>query len=199
MDAVVASFWVEAAERLAARVTHELKNPLNAAVINLEVVRTRAARQGTDPGALVPYAEAAAGALERAVLLTEALLALARPVPAPVDLSAMVPPLAELYRALVAPDGGTVDIALPAVGGALVDADGDAVRLGLVTALDSAVATPGEVRGGLERSGNGWTVRLETRGEPGPIAPPVRDALSPLGIEITAERRAVRVNVTGRG
>ena len=80
------SLWLGALGRLAGRAAHELKNPLNGLALNLEVVRSRSVRAGSEAAALAPYATAAARELERAIPLVEALLALARPLSNPVDL-----------------------------------------------------------------------------------------------------------------
>jgi hypothetical protein len=73
----LAGRWLLALEALAGRAAHAVNNALNGASVNLEVVRIRA-RPGADAGAGAPFAEAAAGELERANALVAALLALAR-------------------------------------------------------------------------------------------------------------------------
>jgi hypothetical protein len=103
-----ARLWLRALEALAERVAHELRNPLNGAVLNAEVLRGRAGRPGVTGAALAPFAEAAASELARAAALSEALLALARPLRTPVDLSAVLPPLLVLADAVARAQGGTV-------------------------------------------------------------------------------------------
>src|SRR5688500_20153871 len=71
--------WLGALQNLAGRVAHEIRNPLNAVAVNLEVVRSRCERGAVEPPAVLPFATAAAGELERVSRLIDALLALARP------------------------------------------------------------------------------------------------------------------------
>ncbi|MDF1503319.1 hypothetical protein PYV61_10225 [Roseisolibacter sp. H3M3-2] len=66
-----------ALEALAARAAHAVNNALNGATVNVEVVRIRA-RAAADRAGAAPFAEAAAGELERANALAAALLVLAR-------------------------------------------------------------------------------------------------------------------------
>jgi hypothetical protein len=73
----LAGRWLLALEALAGRAAHAVNNALNGATVNLEVVRIRA-RPGGDAGAGAPFAESAAGELERASALVAALLALGR-------------------------------------------------------------------------------------------------------------------------
>jgi hypothetical protein len=67
-----ALLWLRAFQRLAERAAHEIKNPLNGAVLNAEVVRGRAARPGVEASALAPYADAASAELARVAALVEA-------------------------------------------------------------------------------------------------------------------------------
>ncbi|MGZ8411531.1 MAG: hypothetical protein ACXW61_11035 [Gemmatirosa sp.] len=83
-----------------ARSAHEINNALNGALMNVEVVRIRA-RPGADASAAAPFAEAAAGELERAAALVGALVALNRgprpgAAPAPVDVAEVLRQIAAL-------------------------------------------------------------------------------------------------------
>lgn len=51
------------------RLAHDLRNALNGVAVNLEVARTRAARAGTDPAALLPFLDTAAQQLDAATRL----------------------------------------------------------------------------------------------------------------------------------
>lgn len=143
-------------QRLIGRVGHDIRNPLNGAALNLEVVRTRAGRAGTDSLALAPYAEAAASELSAAVELVEALLELARPGRAPIDLESVLRPLVRLHAVLVrdgrGEGGGETDGARPlgritlegeSVAPSRVKVDADAARLLLSETLDAATTGEG--------------------------------------------------------
>lgn len=77
-----------------------MRNPLNGLAISLEVVRSRAARGGVDVSSVSQFAVSAASELERAAELVQALLELARPVAAPVDLWSALRPMVVLHHAL---------------------------------------------------------------------------------------------------
>ena len=145
--------------RLAGRSAHELKNPLNGLALNLEVVRSRIARAGTEPSTLAPYAAAAASELERTIPLVDALLTLARPLPHPIDLRTAVQPLVVLYGAIAVAAGGSLRIDYDAEQ-MFVKADGDAVRALLAEALDVSVGANLEVTGKLGVSDGSLSLRL---------------------------------------
>jgi signal transduction histidine kinase len=153
------SLWLGALGRLAGRAAHELKNPLNGLALNLEVVRSRSARAGTQGAALAPYAAAAASELERAIPLVEALLVLARPLSSPVDLRVAMQPLVVLYGAIATAGGGSLDVVYEAEH-MFVNADGDTVRALVAEALDVTVGANLEVAGKIGESEGSISVRL---------------------------------------
>ncbi len=105
------SLWLGALGRLAGRAAHELKNPLNGLALNLEVVRSRSARAGIEAAALAPVRAALPRVSSSGCIpLVDALLALARPLPNPVDLRAAMPPLLVLYRAIAVAGGGSLEL-----------------------------------------------------------------------------------------
>lgn len=153
------SLWLGALGRLAGRAAHELKNPLNGLALNLEVVRSRSARAGTAASALAPYASAAAGELERAMPLVEALLALARPVANPVDLRSVMRPLLVLYGAIATTGGGSLDVVYETEH-MFVAADGDTVRALVAEALDVTIGANLDVAGRVGESDGAISLRL---------------------------------------
>ena len=153
------ALWLGALGRLAGRAAHELKNPLNGLALNLEVVRSRSVRAGTDAAALSPYASAAAQELERAIPLVEALLALARPLPNPIDLRLAMQPLLVLYGAIAKAGGGSLDVVYEAEQ-MFVGADGDTVRALLAESMDVTVGSNLEVAGRVGVSDGAISLRL---------------------------------------
>ncbi|MEO6211026.1 MAG: hypothetical protein ABIQ10_12965 [Gemmatimonadaceae bacterium] len=116
-------------------------------------------RPGTDGSAIAPYAAAASTELERTIPLVEALLALARPLPTPIDLRIALQPLAVLYGAIAAAAGGSLALDYGA-GQLFVKADGDAVRALLAEALDVTVGSNLEVAGELGDSDGMISLRM---------------------------------------
>ena len=177
-----ARLWLRAFQRLAARAAHEIKNPFNGAALNVEVVRARAGRAG-EAAALAPFADAASAELARATALAEALLALARPVPVPVDLHEVLSPLVVLARAIAEAQGGSVTYEPPAeaVASAL---DGDAVRGGIAASLDVAVEGSSHVRCAIEPRGG--DVAVWVRRSPGAVVLPgaLRESIRGAGVRI---------------
>ena len=163
------SLWLGALGRLAGRAAHELKNPLNGLALNLEVVRSRSVRPGTDVATLTPYATAAAHELERAIPLVEALLALARPLPNPVDLRLAMQPLLVLYGAIATAGGGSLDV-VSETEHMFVAVDGDTARALVAESLDVTVGANLEVAGKVADSDGAFSLRL-VGGAGRPIAP----------------------------
>ena len=149
--------WLGALQRLAGRVAHEIKNPLNAVAVNLEVVRARCARGSVEPSAVLPFAETAAGELDRVARLVDALLVLARP--AGHDLAAIAAPVITLYDALASAEGGSVAMDL-SEGGTGIDMAPDDARAALASALDDMVGPGVAIRVHLARDGDRIVARF---------------------------------------
>lgn len=178
-----------------ARATHEIRNPLNGAAVNLEVVRQRIRRgDAAAPGgaALEPFAEAAGAELERAIARTEALLALARPAPAPVDLSDVLPPLLVLFGAMAEALGerdtrGTATAMQRPESAVEVEVPAIAVRLAMVTVLERLVDGGRPITCAIEHQPDQLAVVFgEAARARMDVPAPVRSALAGAGIEIAA-------------
>jgi signal transduction histidine kinase len=188
-----ARLWLRALEGLADRAAHELRNPLNGAVLNAEVVRARAARPGIEGSALLPFAEAAAGELARAAALTEALLALARPVRVPVDLSAALSPLTALAGAVARAGGGALRVeALPVMLAPTVH--GDTARGALGTLLLAALDRGGEIALRIGHASGRVTARVEAGGAAPRLPDDARATLRELGVGLEEEPDAITVS-----
>jgi|RhiMetdeSRZDD1v2_1073273.scaffolds.fasta_scaffold1163121_2 signal transduction histidine kinase len=141
--------WLHALQSLATRVAHEIRNPLNAVAVNLEVVRSRCERESVEPRAVLPFATAAAGELERVSRLIDALLALTRPARS--DLAILAGPVITMYDALARAEGGSVDMDLDE-GATGIDIAADEARAALAVTLD-------------EMLGPGVAIRVHIAGE----------------------------------
>jgi nitrogen fixation/metabolism regulation signal transduction histidine kinase len=146
VSAVPAELWLRALQRLSASVAHEIRNPLNGVALNLEVLRGRVTRAQGSVSTLSGFAEAAVSDLGSAIRLCDALLAVARPVREPVELGAVIAPIAVLAGAVARARGGSVDVALPDDLPPALAVRGDGLRAALAMIL-------------LESSERGATVR----------------------------------------
>ena len=129
--------WLQALQSLATRVAHEIRNPLNAVSVNLEVVRSRCERESVEPRAVLPFATAAASELERVSRLIDALLSLARPARS--DLAILAGPVITMYDALARAEGGSVDMDLDE-GATGIDIAADDARAALAITLDEMLS-----------------------------------------------------------
>lgn len=174
-DDASSSEWLGALQSLAGRVAHEIKNPLNAVAVNLEVVRSRCERGNVEPPAVLPFATAAAGELERVARLVEALLALARP--ARRDLAVLAGPVITLYDALANAQGGSVVLDL-SEGATGINMAADDARAALAATLDDMVGPGVAIRVHIARDGDRVAARFS--------GPSVRPKL-PVGVRLQSE------------
>src|SRR5215218_6101736 len=91
--------WLAALQRALGRATHDVKDALNGVSVNLEVIRSRAARVDAPASAVAPFAEAAAQQLERLTTLLDAVLALGRIERHPADVGITLRRVAALCSA----------------------------------------------------------------------------------------------------
>jgi signal transduction histidine kinase len=108
--------WLATLQQLAGGVAHELRNALNGAAVNLEVVRSRAGRDGLAASALGSFAGSASEQLEQVMLMTDALIALTRAAREPATIGRMTDQVAALVRPVLAADGGSLDLAVEGEG-----------------------------------------------------------------------------------
>jgi signal transduction histidine kinase len=146
VGAGAAELWLQALERLTASVAHELRNPLNGVALNLEVLRGRVGRAQADAASLSGFAEAAVADLATAIRLSDALLAVARPVREPVELGSVLAPIAVLAAAVADARGGSLEVELPDALPPALSVHGHAVRAALATALLAAAERGATVR-----------------------------------------------------
>ena len=174
-DASSSREWLEALQSLATRVAHEIRNPLNAVAVNLEVVRSRCERGNTEGSAVLPFATAAVGELERVSRLIDALLALARP--GRTELATLAGPVITLYDALANAEGGSVSMDL-SEGSTGIDIAADNARAALASTLDDML-------------GPGVAIRVHIAGDDAHViarfsGPPVTPKL-PVDVRLRSE------------
>ena len=139
--------WLATLQRLCAGVAHDVKDSLNGVSVNLEVIRSRAARPSLAAATLAPFASAAGQQLERLTTLLEALLAVGRTEREPVDVGVTLVRVAALCGASASPADALVEVDHGAIESATTSLVGDVVRLALAAPLlDLVVGTDRSVR-----------------------------------------------------
>ena len=149
-DPIVAALWLDVLGKIAGPAAHAVNNALNNVAINLALVQSRA----NAPGAAA-YAERADGYLTEATRLAQAVMALSRPVPIPVEpasvLHQLVPVLRAADRVIEMHDDIAHVVTTPI--------DGAVVRLALAATLCEVPASQVHVlRGGEEMQISGGAV-----------------------------------------
>jgi signal transduction histidine kinase len=133
--------WLDALQRLTSRSAHELRGALNGVSVNVEVVRSRAAKATASAAALEPFADAASAQLDDVIELTEALLGLARPAREPVEIATETKRIVTLLAAAARADNRRLHVedkvALNGLG--VTSAPGSAVRVAVCECLLAAV------------------------------------------------------------
>ena len=131
--------WLAMVQRLMGRASHDVKDALNGVAVNLEVIRSRAERDGAPASAVAPFASAAGQQLERLTSLLEALLAVAKPEREPVDVGVALRRVATLCAASGSA-GDRVEVDHESGVDALTGLPGEVVRLALAAPLLEAVS-----------------------------------------------------------
>jgi K+-sensing histidine kinase KdpD len=131
--------WLATLQRALARASHDVKDALNGVSVNLEVIRSRAARPDTPASAVAQFAEAAGQQLERLTTLIEAVLALGRAEREPVDVATTLRRIATLCGASASSADAPVEVHDDGVESTLTRVRGDAVRLAIAAPLLDAV------------------------------------------------------------
>jgi signal transduction histidine kinase len=129
--------WLGILEELATRVAHDFRNVFNGAMLNMEVVRSRASHADADAG-ITSFAEAALRELERISSRSDALLWLLRPAREPADVTATLSRFAALLGGVTK---GEWSLAHQHVvrGGGFTSARATDVRVALGGALVAAI------------------------------------------------------------
>jgi len=174
-DPIVAALWVDLLGKLAGPATHAVNNALNNVAINLAILQSR-------PSATA-YVERADDYLTEATRLTQAVLALARPVPIPVE------PASVLHQLVLVLQAGDRRIEVIDQHGKAITTlvDGAAVRLAIAAVLaEGGASRVHVVRGGEE-------VRVEGAG----LRDDVADAARRAGIGLRVEPGQVTFTFSG--
>jgi hypothetical protein len=174
-EPIVAALWIDLLGQLAGPVAHAVNNALNNVAINLAVLQSR-------PGATA-YVERADDYLTEATRLTQAVLALARPVPVPVEPASVLHQLVPVLEA----SGRRIEVIQEHMKAMATGIDGGAVRLALAAALaDRAAGRVHVMQGGHE-------IRVASEG----LRDDVADAARRAGIGLRVEPGQVTFTFSG--
>jgi signal transduction histidine kinase len=111
-DGEVERRWLAALQQLTGAVAHELRNALNGVAVNLEVVRSRSGRDGVPASALGSFAGSASDQLEQVIVMTDALMALARAGQEATPIGRTADQVAALVRPVLVANGGSLEVAV---------------------------------------------------------------------------------------
>lgn len=137
----VGALWLQTLQRAVGRASHDVKDALNGISVNLEVIRSRAARADTPASSVARFGDAATQQYERLTTLIDAVLTLGRAEREPADIVATLHRVATLCSASASSGDATVRIiADGASRSTLTRVHGDALRLALAAPLLDLVA-----------------------------------------------------------
>jgi signal transduction histidine kinase len=157
-DGEVERHWLATLQRLTSGVAHELRNALNGVAVNLEVVRSRAARDGLAASALGSFAGSASDQLEQVIAMTDALMALARAGQEPAAIGRTTDQVAALVRPALAANGGALDLVVEGEGTTRLPAA--AARLFIAATLQAAISAARATGDASKESGASLTCRV---------------------------------------
>lgn len=180
----VGELWLGTLERIAGRAAHELKGVLNGVSVNLEVVRLRSARADAPASRVAPFAQTAADQFELLMAMTEALLALARPVREPLELGTILAQYATLLAPAARADGVKLAVQAHLPGPAPLAVAGNVARLVLGAALLAALDDRRDVACAVELT-DVAAVRIErTEGASLNLSPEIVAAAAEAGVDV---------------
>ncbi|MEO5813975.1 MAG: hypothetical protein ABIT20_01720 [Gemmatimonadaceae bacterium] len=132
----VSALWLQTLQRAVGRASHDVKDALNGVSVNLEVIRSRAARPDVPASAVLAFSEAAAQQLDRLTNLIESVLAVSRSERTPADVALTLRRITTLCAASSSSSDALVSmIDTGSVGSATTRVRGDVVRLALLAPL----------------------------------------------------------------
>jgi signal transduction histidine kinase len=188
--------WLATLQRALGRASHDVKDLLNGVSVNLEVVRSRAARPDAPASAVASFAEAAGQQLERLTTLLEAVLTLGRAEREPADVAATLRHVGALCGASASSADASVVVERDGPDSAATRVPGAAVRLAIAATLLEIVT-------GTDRSNPASTVRcvLADDGECVivTIAAAGRRAAMPTSVAEAVRAAGVRWTEAGQG
>ena len=187
----LSALWLVTLQRLTDRTAHDIRNALNGVAVNLEVVRTRAAR-GAEGSAIASFAAAAAKEFEVLTAQADALITLVRPATGSTDVGAL---LGRLISLVARAGKGTIELDVPmSSGSGASTADPMATRLALSAALLGAMEREGRATCRLD-TGTGATVYIECDdGGPIRLGDEISAAVTEAGISLAPAAHGITIS-----
>lgn len=187
--------WLDTLHRICARAAHELKGALNGVSVNLEVVRSRAAKPETPASAVRSFANSAVDQFDIVIEMSAALLSLGREVRGPVEIGPTVEHVVALLERSAKADGRLLEIegSLGELGA--TSAAGNAARLAIGACLLCAIDSSPRVVCTAAPDGTSPAVRIAAS-DGASLEPPASNiitAAADAGIRIQAERSAISI------
>jgi hypothetical protein len=191
----VDALWSATLHRICSRAAHEVKGALNGVSVNLEVVRSRSEKPDAPASAVKQFATSAATQMEGVIDMTEALLALGRPVREPVEIAMML----RRFHALLGPaakaDSGQLELDGSLEGIGLTSANGSVTRLAIGATLLAAIESSKHVRCSSIRSDGAATLRIDScDGASLAADDALVSAAAGAGIKVQAEPSAITIS-----
>ena len=135
------ALWLATLQRAMGRASHDVKDAINGVSVNLEVIRSRAARPDVPASAVAAFSEAAAQQLERMTTLIEAVLSLGRPEGEPADVAVTLRRVVAICGASSSASDAAVELVeVPQSLSTATSVRGELLRLALAAPLLDAVA-----------------------------------------------------------
>jgi len=138
--------WLDTLHQICNRAAHELKGALNGVAVNLEVVRSRAAKPDMPATAVSQFANAAVDQLDGVISMSEAVLSLARTAREPVDIAQVIRHVGALLGPPAKTDGKRLDVEGRFEDLGFSSANGAAVRLAVAESMLAAIDASTHVR-----------------------------------------------------
>jgi signal transduction histidine kinase len=175
-----------------ARASHDVKDALNGVSVNLEVIRSRAARPDTPASAVASFAESAGHQLERLTSLSDAVLALGRAERSPIDVGLTLRRVVTICSASTSSDDAAVRLVEDAsMNSTFSRVSSDVVRLTLLALLLELVVSPArgaalsEVTCSLSSTEDGVRVRFAADGRHATMPDALAEVLRNAGLRWT--------------
>lgn len=187
--------WLETLHQICNRASHELKGALNGVAVNLEVVRSRAAKPDIQASAVSQFANAAVDQLDAVISMNEALLSLTRPAREPVDVALVVRHVAGLLGPPARTDGKQLELDGRFEDLGFTSANGNAVRLAVGASMLAAIDASTHVRCAVANVDGRPALHIE--GESGmtlAVDAHTVDAARDAGIRIQAALAAISIS-----
>jgi signal transduction histidine kinase len=184
----VDELWLQSFQKLAAYIAHDLKGALNGVSVNLEVVRSRAEREGTPASDVQRYSRSACDQLAVVIRATTSLLTAGRASKGPAELTAVARNLVGLVIDTAGNEGARIDLDVEGGLPAETSASANAIRLAVGEALLAAISAKQPI-----------TIRVRSHPEPAIRIEPVSLDSLPADVIAALSDAKIEIHTAGHG